>query len=84
MKKLGIVLCLLCVGCVYLTELGESGDPNAVVVPVLDPNTTGAVVEIGEAIGAVGALTGNPALVGVGVLLVAITSILGAGYLRKK
>ncbi len=72
-------VCLLCAGCQFLASV-TSENPFGVI----DPNTAGAVVEIGEAVGAVGVVTGNPALVGSGILLTAIASILGVGYLRKK
>jgi len=79
MKKMFIVLCLFCAGCSFLASVTPEQPLGSV-----DPNTAGAVVEIGEAVGAVGTLTGNPALVGAGILLATIASIYFAGKLRKK
>lgn len=79
MKIVVIVLCLLCAGCQFLASV-TSENPFGVI----DPNTAGAGVEIGEAVVAAGTLTGNPALVGVGILATAVLSILGAGFLERK
>ncbi len=72
-------VCLLCAGCQFLASV-TSENPFGVI----DPNTAGVGVEIGEAVVAVGTLTGNPALVGVGILATAVLSILGVGYLGRK
>lgn len=86
MKKMVIVMCLcMFVGsCGLLQRVGESGE----VTLVLDPNAVGpwlnAAYATGQASQAIGIATGNPALVGGGILLAVVASILGVGYLRKK
>ncbi len=89
MKILVIVLCLLCVclvcaGCPYLRTVGESGE----VILTLDPNAVGpwldAAYATGQASASIGTATGNPALIGGGILLTTIITVLGAGFLGRK
>jgi len=52
-----------------------------------DPNEAqlwfDAGVTTGKAMQSVGAATGNPALIGMGVLVATIAGVLGFGYLKK-
>lgn len=54
----------------------------------LDPNTVqpwiDAAVAAGLATQTIGTATGNPALIGMGVLVATIASVLGIGLLKKK
>ena len=79
MKLIIVVFCLLCAGCQFLASVSPE-QPFGVI----DPNTVGAATEITEAVVAVGTLTGNPALVGAGILAATVLSIIGAGVKRKK
>ncbi len=77
---LGLVALLLTFGgCDMLAQYGN--DPN---MPLIEPNQIGALAAAGHAVGAIGKATGNPELIGIGILIVTIAGTLGGAYAKKK
>jgi len=75
-----IALLFFVCGCDMLAQLGA--DPNE--TNLLDPNQVNVLVSSGHAVQAIGVATGNPKLIGIGILLVTIAGTFGGVVIKNR
>ena len=75
-----IALLFFVTGCDMLAQIAI--DPNG--LPVADANQVNALVSSGHAVQAIGVATGNPKLIGIGILLVTIAGTFGGVVIKNR
>lgn len=68
------------VGCEMLAQYGT--DPNGTIL--IDPNQFNALINAGHAVKSIGIATGNPELVGLGILIITIGGAIVGAFLKNR